>query len=89
MSNLPPEILIEVFSNLSHDNKQQCLLTCKAWYATVLPILNRFIEIKNRNDADTSADKISRENGLIKGSNIHYLKFSNMMVLEEQFSGAL
>lgn len=47
MSNLPPEILIEVFSNLTRDNKQQCLLVCKAWYATALLILNRFIEIKN------------------------------------------
>lgn len=76
MSNLPPEILIEVFSYLSRDYKLQCLLACKTWYASALPILNREIKLCGDNDATLLLEKLSsRQDGSIEGSKVHRLSF--------------
>jgi hypothetical protein len=76
MSKLPPEILIEVLSYLSRDCKLQCLLACKTWYTSVLPILNREIKLCSDNDATILLEKLSsQQEGSIEGSKVHRLSF--------------
>jgi hypothetical protein len=77
MSNLPPEVLTEVFNHLSRESKQQCLLVCKPWYVVALYLLNRSIVIKNSNDATILLGKIFQQNGFIDGNDVHHMSFQS------------